>query len=82
MKDIMHYNATSIADAATKLAEGGAAVIAGGTDLVGEMRIMCNPGSPDMVVNIKTIPDLSYIREEGGMLKIGALTKLSDIAAS
>jgi len=82
MKDIMHYNATSIADAATKLGEGGASVIAGGTDLVGEMRSMCNPGSPDMVVNIKTIPDLSYIKEESGMLKLGALTKLSEIAAS
>jgi len=78
----MHYNATSIDDAATKLGEGGASVIAGGTDLVGEMRIMCNPGSPDTVVNIKTIGGLDYIKEEGGMLKLGALAKLSDIAAS
>jgi CO/xanthine dehydrogenase FAD-binding subunit len=27
-------------------------------------------------------PDLDYIKEEGGMLKIGALTRLEDIAES
>jgi hypothetical protein len=33
------------------------------------------------VVNLKTIPGLDYIKEEGGMLKIGALTRLADVAA-
>ena len=37
---------------------------------------------PEAVVNIKTISGLDYIKEESGMLKIGALTKLSDIAKS
>jgi xanthine dehydrogenase YagS FAD-binding subunit len=35
---------------------------------------------PQTVVNLKTIPDLDYIREEGGMLKIGAMTLLDEIA--
>ena len=82
MKDIKHFNATSVSDAATKLAEPGAAPIAGGTDLLTVMRAMCDPGSPDTIVNLKTIPDLDYIREEGGALKIGALTTLATIAAS
>jgi xanthine dehydrogenase YagS FAD-binding subunit len=34
------------------------------------------------VVNLKTVPGLSYIKEEDGLLKIGALTKLTAIAAS
>jgi xanthine dehydrogenase YagS FAD-binding subunit len=38
--------------------------------------------SPATLVNLKTIPNLSYIKEEGGMLKIGALTTLSTIAAN
>jgi xanthine dehydrogenase YagS FAD-binding subunit len=34
------------------------------------------------VINIKTVvPALDYIKEEGGMLKIGAATRLADIAA-
>ena len=79
MKDIKHFNATSVADAATKLAEPGAAPIAGGTDLVTVMRAMLYPGTPDAVVNLKTIPNMDYIREEGGVLKIGALATLTAI---
>jgi len=36
---------------------------------------------PQILVNLKTItPSLDYIKEEKGMLKIGALTRLEDIA--
>jgi CO/xanthine dehydrogenase FAD-binding subunit len=38
---------------------------------------------PKTVVNIKTIkPSMNYIKEEGGILKIGALARLEDIAKS
>jgi predicted P-loop ATPase/GTPase len=38
---------------------------------------------PKTVVNLKTIsPSLDYIKEEGGTLKIGAMTRLEDIAKS
>ena len=38
---------------------------------------------PRVVVNLKTItPSLDYIKEEGGMLRIGGLTRLEDIAKS
>jgi xanthine dehydrogenase YagS FAD-binding subunit len=81
MKKIAHINATTVNDAVSALG-ADAAVFAGGTDLYGYMKAMVSPNEPDTLVNIKTIPDLDYIKEESGMLKIGALTKLSDIAES
>ena len=78
-----HVNATSVADATTSLAKGKTQVIAGGTDLLCYLRNMCSPNPPAALVNIKTVvPSLSYIKEEGGMLKIGALTTLDAISAS
>jgi xanthine dehydrogenase YagS FAD-binding subunit len=81
MNKITHVNATSIADAAAALGEG-AAIIAGGTDILGSLKGMIYPDPPTKLVNIKTIPDLDYIKEEGGMLKIGALTKLVSVYES
>jgi xanthine dehydrogenase YagS FAD-binding subunit len=78
-----HVNATTVADATTSLAGGKTRVIAGGTDLLCYMRNMCAPNPPSAVVNIKSItPSLSYIKEEGGMLKVGATTTMDAISAS
>ena len=74
-------NPTTVADAAATLAKGGAAILAGGTDLLSGLKAMNSPATPPAtLVNLKTIPNLSYIKEEGGMLKIGALTTLITIA--
>ncbi|MCL2679637.1 MAG: FAD binding domain-containing protein, partial [Dehalococcoidia bacterium] len=81
MNKFTHVNATSVADAASKLT-GGAQVIAGGTDLLTYMKGMISPNPPATLVNIKTINGLDYIRTEGGALKIGALTTLTAIANS
>jgi xanthine dehydrogenase YagS FAD-binding subunit len=81
MKKVTFVNATSVDQAVSALG-ADAAVYAGGTDLFGYMKAMVSPNAPDTLVNIKGISDLDYIKEEGGMLKIGALTKLADIAAS
>ena len=35
---------------------------------------------PEILVNLKSIPGLDYIKEDEGMLKIGAITRLEDIA--
>jgi xanthine dehydrogenase YagS FAD-binding subunit len=75
-----HVNAKTIEEAASILRGGNAAVISGGTDLLGGMRFEILPDYPEVLVNLKTIPGLDYIREEAGMLKIGALTRLEDIA--
>ncbi len=55
-------------------AESSAKILAGGTDILVNMkhRVEC----PSAVVNIKRIPDLDDIRQQNGDLKIGALTAL------
>ncbi len=81
-KKFAHVNAKSIDEAASILRAGQAAVLSGGTDLLGTMRFEILPNYPEVVVNLKTIPGMDYIKEEGGLLKIGALTRLEDIAKS
>jgi len=74
-------NPTTVADAAATLAKGGAAILAGGTELLYGLKAMNSPATPPAtLVNLKTIAGLSYIKEEGGMLKVGALTTLVTIA--
>jgi len=84
MKNFKHFNAYSVDEAVALMGRYGerAAVIAGGTDILGKMKDSILPTYPEALINIKTIPGLSDIREEGGMLKIGALALLADIAAS
>jgi NADPH-dependent glutamate synthase beta subunit-like oxidoreductase len=79
-----HVNATSIEEAVSLLKKNAekACVLAGGTDLMGTMRFEILRDYPETVINLKTIPGLDYIKEEDGMVKIGALTRLQDIANS
>jgi xanthine dehydrogenase YagS FAD-binding subunit len=79
-KKFAHTDAKTIDEAASMLRAGKAALISGGTDLLGTMRFEILPAYPEVLVNLKSIPGLDYIKEEGGMLKIGALTRLEDIA--
>jgi xanthine dehydrogenase YagS FAD-binding subunit len=84
MKSFKHLNAKNLEGCVTLLKEhpGRAKVIAGGTDLLGVLksRILLEP--PEILINIKEIPDLNTIVEEKSRLKIGALTRISDIAES
>jgi xanthine dehydrogenase YagS FAD-binding subunit len=82
MKKFAHLNAKSINDAVSALRRYGtkACLIAGGTDLLGKMKDQVLPAYPEAIINLKTIPGLDYIREEGGLLRIGSLTRLEDIA--
>jgi xanthine dehydrogenase YagS FAD-binding subunit len=84
VKNFKHFNAYSVDEAVSLLGHYGdmASVIAGGTDLLGKMKDAILPTYPEAVVNIKTIPGLNYIRWSEGMLRIGALATLSDIADS
>jgi xanthine dehydrogenase YagS FAD-binding subunit len=82
MNKIAHIDATTVDEAVSALGGGTAEVIAGGTDLLVVLRGMISPNEPDTIVNLKTISGLDYIKEEGGSLKIGALTRLADIAES
>lgn len=80
MRIFTHIDATSVDEAVSALSQSGSKAIAGGTDLLGVMKDEILPAYPEIIVNLKTIPGLDYIKEEGGVLKIGAMTKLEDIA--
>ncbi len=60
--------------------EPAARILAGGTDLLVNMkhRVEC----PSVVVNIKRIVDLDYIRQDNGDIRVGALTPLKKIYSS
>jgi len=75
-------NASTVNEAGSLLSEnnGKVKILAGGIDLLGEMKKEIHPIYPEVLVNINAIPGMDYIKEEGGKLKIGALTKLSAIA--
>ncbi len=79
MKKFAYVNATSVDKVPSLLGRrfGQAQVLAGGTDLVGELKEYI--ATPDRVVNLKSIPGLSYIRQEDDGLKIGPLTTLTDV---
>src|SRR4030042_5300043 len=83
MRRFAHFNASSIENAVSLFRRYGknAAIIAGGTDLLGKMKDEILPRHPQAIINIKSIPGLDFIKKEGGMLKIGALTRLEAIAA-
>jgi len=84
MKKFTHINATTVDEAVSALSQYGdkANVIAGGTDLLGELVNRCRPTQPEYIINLKTIDGLDYITEDAAGLKIGALTRLDDIAFS
>ena len=82
MKNFKHFNASTIEEAVSLLREygGDARIITGGVDIVGLLKNRVI--EPKSLINIKTIPDLSYISEDGDTLKIGALTPISAIEFS
>lgn len=80
MRPFNHINASSLEEASDALKKDGATAIAGGGDLLGALKDDIFPEYPKIVVNIKSIPGLDYIKTEDGYLKIGALTTLADIA--
>lgn len=74
-----HTNATSLAEIKIALADGKTNLIAGSTDLLGTLKDNVLPTYPTALINIKTVPGLDYIKEEGSTLKIGATARLADI---
>jgi xanthine dehydrogenase YagS FAD-binding subunit len=56
-----------------------AAVVGGGSEYLQLMKD--HVVEPDYLINLKTIPNLDYVKEERGGFRIGALAKLADIEA-
>ena len=73
-----YFEPKSIGDALSVLSKHGATakVIAGGTDVMVDIKFKEEPGA---LVNIKKIPSLSGIAESGGAIRIGALTTIREI---
>jgi NADPH-dependent glutamate synthase beta subunit-like oxidoreductase len=84
MRSFKHIDARTVEEACSLLREykGKAVLNAGGTELLSTLKGEYLSDYPEAVINIKTLSGLDYIKEERGTLKIGALTKLSDIAKS
>jgi xanthine dehydrogenase YagS FAD-binding subunit len=84
MRYFEHYSATSVDEAISLLKQfdGRAKLNAGGTDLLGTLKGDILPEYPEAVIDLKTIPDLDFIREEEDGFIIGALTKLVTIEQS
>jgi carbon-monoxide dehydrogenase medium subunit len=77
-----YYEPASLSEAVQILSNAGdgARVLAGGTDLVVDMKM--GRMRPSTVVNLKRIPGLSGIEDDEGGTRIGALTKVTDVEAS
>jgi aerobic carbon-monoxide dehydrogenase medium subunit len=72
----------TISEAISLLQEHGddAKILSGGQSLIPMMKIRL--ARPEYIVDINRIADLQYVKEEGGFLKIGGLTREADLEAS
>lgn len=79
MKAFEYVNPTDVRSATAALAEAGehGKAMAGGIDLLGELKDYIR--TPDVVVNLKTIPGLNAIQSDGKGLHLGALVRLFEI---
>ena len=76
-----YTRAGSVDEALAALAaDDGAKVIAGGQSLLPLMKLRF--ARPAHVIDIGRIPGLDYVKEEGGVLKIGALAREAALEAS
>ncbi len=71
---------SSLKDALGLLAGEDVKVLAGGMSLIPLMKLRL--ATPGQLVDIGRIPDLNYIREDQGMLKIGATTTHYQVESS
>ncbi len=76
MSDIENYLApTSIAEAAEALATGDVTVLAGGTDLMLQLEAK----GAATLMNIRRIEEMRGVGENGGRIRIGALTTVTEV---
>src|ERR1051326_7826428 len=79
--DFDYKRATSLNEALNLLAQNeDAKILAGGHSLIPAMKLRLM--QPPLLVDIARIKDLSYIREEDGQIRIGAMTTHYQIESS
>jgi aerobic carbon-monoxide dehydrogenase medium subunit len=76
-----YFEPKTVGEAVSLLAKHGAEakVIAGGTDVMVDIKYKEEPGC---LINIKKIPGMTSIQENGGSLRIGALATIHDLEMS
>jgi CO/xanthine dehydrogenase FAD-binding subunit len=62
--------------AALRCATPDSRLVAGGTDLM--LRLLAL-GRPDLLIDLSGLRELSFIRQEGGLIRIGALTTFAEL---
>ncbi|HET6875403.1 MAG TPA: FAD binding domain-containing protein, partial [Acidimicrobiales bacterium] len=77
-----YVRASSVDEALTLLADAGedGKLLAGGHSLLPLMKLRL--AAPSMLVDIGRLTDLSYVREDGDRVAIGALTRHRDVEIS
>ncbi len=75
-----YERATSVEGALAALAKPGARVIAGGHSLLPMMKLRL--ASPDHLIDINDLAELSYIEQRDGEIRIGALTRHAELLRS
>jgi NADPH-dependent glutamate synthase beta subunit-like oxidoreductase/CO/xanthine dehydrogenase FAD-binding subunit len=68
------------AEALLKKHGQGAAVIAGGTDLLGAFKDAIHDTPPELLIGLKPLAALRYVNADAQGVRIGSLTTLADIA--
>ena len=81
-KGFEYHSPTSLDQAVALLQKHGeeAKILSGGHSLIPLMKLRF--AEPSVIVDINRIAGLDYLKEEGGMLKIGALVRESDLESS
>ena len=84
MRKFDHITAKSLDEAAALIGKyrKSAALVAGGTDLLGILKDGVRPVYPQLLVDLKAIDGLDFIRETTDGLTVGALATLSAVAKS
>lgn len=78
MKAAQNFSPRTVGEVVAFLAEHPeATVFAGGTDLL--VGMAHRKIQPEMIVDLKCIPELNYVRSEGQCLKIGAMATISAV---
>ena len=77
-----YLNPSQISEAIAMLQKHGeeAKILAGGHSLIPAMRLRLS--EPDYLIDINGIEGMDYIREDGGQLRIGALTRETELEDS
>jgi len=77
-----YFRPNTVPEAVALLQQHGsnAKILSGGQSLIPMMKLRL--ARPGCLIDINRIPGLSYIREDGGFLKIGGLTREADLEAS